>query len=180
SVLRTTSLWLSEGRQKMVNVLSGERSEAYDMHLFIGKKGDLVIDTTLRHIAKDTKGDVLIKGVVQDGAYAGLDGIVKIEKGASGAESFIAEHVLLLSPQARARARPRLEIENNDVSSRHAASVTPIDKDKAFYLMSRGISEKDSGRLIVEGFMLSAIERMPVEAKERIGARLASELSESL
>lgn len=168
SVVRTTSIWLSEGSRRMSNILQGERSEAYDMHLFVGRKGELGIDSTLRHAAEDTKGDVLVKGVVYGSAYAGLEGMVKIDKGASGAESFIAEHVLLLSPDAHARARPQLEIEDNDVNSRHAASVTPIDDDKIFYLASRGIGEEDAKKLIVEGFMLSALEGMEIKRRKML------------
>ena len=62
SVVRTTSLWLSEGSEKMLNVLEGEGAEAYDIHLFVGKgDGKLDIDATLRHSAENTKGDVQIR-----------------------------------------------------------------------------------------------------------------------
>ena len=177
SVVRTTSLWLSDGKERMLNSLEGKGAEAYDLHVFVGKSGRLDIDATLRHAAEDTKGDVTVRGVVYDKAFADLDGMIKVEKGARGSESFIAEHVLLLSKDAHARAEPKLEIENNDVSSSHAASVAPIDPAKIFYLTSRGINEEDAKKLIVEGFMESAIDKVvEEEARKLVSKRVAAAL----
>jgi Fe-S cluster assembly scaffold protein SufB len=89
--------------------------------------------------------------------------MIKIEKNGAGAESFLTQNVILLSPSSHATANPELEIENNDVSSRHAASVSQIDQDKIFYLMSRGISQKDSRKLIVDGFLEAVIEKISIE-----------------
>jgi Fe-S cluster assembly scaffold protein SufB len=92
--------------------------------------------------------------------------MIKIEKSGGGAESFLSEHVMLLDPGAHATANPELEIENNDVSSRHAASVSQIDSEKIFYLMSRGLSREESRKMIIEGFLESAIADIP-EGKMR-------------
>ena len=100
-----------------------------------------------------------------------------LDKGARGAESFIAEHVLLLSPDAHAKAEPKLEIENNDVSSSHAASVAPIDQDKVFYLTSRGITDEDARKLIVEGFLGAAVDKIgDEETMELVAKRVAAAL----
>lgn len=161
SVVNTSCVWLSGGAGKVMNSLEGERSEAYDLHVFVEKgENKLHLDSVLRHAGKDTKGNILVKGIVKDNAVAKLDGMIKIEKGGGGAESFLSEHVMLLNPGAHATANPELEIENNDVSSRHAASVSQIDEEKIFYLMARGISRQDSRKLIIEGFLESAIERV--------------------
>lgn len=161
SVIRSSSFWFHSGDVNIINSLEGDGAEAYDMHIFV-EKGEvkLHLDTVLHHIAKNTKGSILVKGIVYDKASAKLDGMIKIDKNGAGAESFLSEHVMLMSPQAHASANPELEIENNDVSSRHAASVAQIDEEKLFYLISRGISRDEAKRLIVEGFLSSAIERI--------------------
>jgi len=154
-------LWLSGVRATVHNILEGKGAEAYDLHAFIGRKNDsLVLDSVLHHNAPGTRGDILVKGVVKDAASAFLGGMIKIEKGGAGAESFLAEHVMLLGPDAKASANPELEIENNDVSSRHSASVSQIDGGKLFYLMSRGVEREAASSLIVEGFLESAIGRI--------------------
>jgi len=98
----------------------------------------------------------------------------KIEKHASGSNSFLDEHVMLLNPGARADTNPQLEIENNDVSSRHAASVSQIDENKIFYMMARGLKREDARKLIVEGFLGSAVEKIDnKEIKEKVSELIA-------
>jgi Fe-S cluster assembly scaffold protein SufB len=168
ALMRNSSLWLSGADARVRNILRGPRAGAYDVHVFVqGGNRRLRLDSSLRHSAKDTRGDILVKGVVRDRASAALKGMIKIDKGAPGAESFLAEHVMLLDEGAHASANPELEIENNDVSSRHAASVTQIDPEKLFYLMSRGIAPAEGKRLVVEGFLESAVSRISDDSQRR-------------
>ncbi|MFN7990773.1 MAG: SufD family Fe-S cluster assembly protein [Candidatus Micrarchaeia archaeon] len=161
SVVKTYSLWLRGGGGEITNSLEGPGAEAYDVQVFVGAgERTLHLNSILRHAGRGTKGNILVKGIVRDRARAKVDGMIKIEKGGGGAESFLSQHVMLLNPGAHASANPELEIENNDVSSRHAASVSQIDSDKIFYLESRGLSEADSRKLIIEGFLESAIGRV--------------------
>jgi len=154
-------IYFGSGDVKIVNALEGDNSEAYDIEIFaINDEKKLKIDTTLLHIGKNTSGNILVKGTVKDTSIAKIDGMIKIEKHASGANSFLDEHVMLLNPGARADTNPQLEIENNDVSSRHAASVSQIDENKIFYMMARGLKREDARKLIVEGFLGSAVERI--------------------
>jgi Fe-S cluster assembly protein SufD len=178
SVVRTCSLWLCGGEGKTENILEGKGAQSYDVHVFLGRGTErLSIDTALRQISKDTKGDMLVKGVVKDGASADVRGMVRIEKGATGAESFLSEHIMLLGKDARARADPKLEIEDNDVFSKHSASVSQIDEDKVFYLSSRGVDDAQARNLIVEGFLSSALDRMGDTARrEALGKMLDSAL----
>ncbi len=164
SILNIHGLWLNNGNGKITNSLDGSFAQAYDVHVF-AQKGDnkFYLDTRLRHASDNTKGSTLVKGVVKDAAWAKLDGMIKIEKNGNGASSFLSQHVILLNPGAHATANPELEIENNDVSSRHAASVSQIDEEKIFYLMSRGINRDEARKLIIEGFLESAIETIDVE-----------------
>lgn len=105
------------------------------------------------HISPETVSNISVRGVVRDSAKATVDGLVKIEKGAIKSDSNISAHILLLDKGARARADPKMEILNNDVSAKHSASVGEIDDEQIFYLMSRGMSEKEAKETIVEGFL---------------------------
>jgi Fe-S cluster assembly scaffold protein SufB len=169
SSLRCVSLWLGGGKGAFSSTLAGRGASANDLHLFVGG-GDssLSIESTLVHGAGPTSGDILVRGIVMGRSSADLGGMIKITKDGAGAESFLSEHVLMLGEGARASAQPRLEIENNDVSSRHAASVSRIDGGKRFYLMSRGLPEHEAERLIAEGFLLSAMERIGNERLREI------------
>jgi hypothetical protein len=178
SSVQTNGVWLSPGGGRVEERLEGRGARAESVHVFLGEKNATIhLDCMLVHECRDTKGNVLVKGVVKDEASAGLDGMIKIGKGGRGAESFLGEHVMLLNPGAHATAKPGLEIGNDDVSSRHAASVSQIDEEKIFYLMSRGLGREDARRLIVEGFLGSAIGRMEaLEGKEELVSRIGKML----
>ncbi len=157
--------YFGEGKVRIVNELKGDGSEAYDTELFaMQDESKLHIDTTLLHIGRNTSGNILVKGTVKDQSVAKVDGMIKIEKEGAGANSFLTEHVMLLNPGARADTNPQLEIENNDVSSRHAASVSPIDENKLFYLMARGVSREDARQLLIEGFLATVLDRIHSES----------------
>ena len=67
----------------------------------------------------------------------------------------------MLSPTARADSIPGLEIDTNDVRCTHGATAGPVDPILKFYLMSRGIPQAEAERMIVEGFLEEALERIP-------------------
>lgn len=98
-------------------------------------------------------GEVLIKAVVMDNAKLRVKGIIKIEKGAELCEGFLRQKVLLVGKNATAEAIPELEIECNEVKASHAASVGRIDEEQLFYLMSRGMSQSDAEKLIIDAFL---------------------------
>jgi len=69
----------------------------------------------------------------------------------------------LLSQDAKADAIPGLEIKTNEVKATHSASVAPLDEEKIFYIMSRGLSMDEAKKQIVFGFFAPVIERVNSE-----------------
>ena len=43
------------------------------------------------------------------------------------------------------------------------ASVSKIGEEQLFYLMSRGLSEEEAGKLIVNGFIEPIVKELPME-----------------
>jgi Fe-S cluster assembly protein SufD len=127
------------------------------------EEGDYKVKVLADHKAKNTFGRVVIKGVAQNGARIKIDGMVKVEKGASLTNSFLEMRVLLLDKKSSAVAEPKLEIENNDVKASHAATVGKIDEDQIFYLKSRGLAEDEAKLIIVEGFLKDIKEKIQSE-----------------
>lgn len=124
--------------------------------------GDYLVKVLADHVAKNTFGRVIIKGVAQNGARIKIDGMVKVEKGASLTNSFLEMRVLLLDKKSSAVAEPKLEIENNNVKASHAATVGKIDEDQIFYLNSRGINEDEAKAIIVNGFLKDIRDKISV------------------
>ena len=111
------------------------------------------VTATVHHWGTHTESDILSRGVMRDEANSIINGITKIERGATKANGQQAENVLMLNPQARGDANPILLIDEDDVKAGHAASVGRNDEIQLFYLMSRGISREDAEKLIIYGFL---------------------------
>lgn len=121
---------------------------------YLVKKGESVVwDEVIVYDKNNLEGETEVRAVVEDGGSIKLKGKILIQKDAVGANAFLRFKVLLLGKTARAQVDPELEILTNDVRASHAASVGQIDSEQLFYLMSRGISKKESIKLIVEAFL---------------------------
>ncbi len=119
------------------------------------------------HWGLDTEGHILKHGVMKDAASTIFNGIGKIEKGATRANAEQESRVLMLSEKARGDANPILLIDEDDVTAGHAASVGRVDPLQLFYLMSRGISQKEAERLVIHGFLEPVVSKLPIEGVKK-------------
>jgi len=90
-------------------------------------------------------------------------GLVKIYDNAYGSNGYQKEDTLLLSNDAVADSIPNLEIDNNDVRCTHGATIGRIDKEKMFYMRSRGLNEEQATKEYVKGFFDSLIQKIQME-----------------
>ena len=121
------------------------------------------------HEAPNTASDLLYKNSLDDTARTIFSGLIRVNPGAHKTDAYQKVRNLLLSDEAEANSAPGLEIEADDVRCSHGATSGQIDYEELFYLMSRGISRKESQKLVVFGFLQEAIDRIGNEA---IAARL--------
>jgi len=121
------------------------------------------LDTQQNHNAAHTTSDLLFKGALKDDSRTVWQGMIKVLPGAQKTDGFQANRNLLLSKAARADSIPGLEIEADDVRCTHAAAISKIEEEPVFYLMSRGIPRKQAERLIIDGFFMPVLDRIPFE-----------------
>ncbi len=167
--------WMWNGlggyRMKMRNHtrLTGRGSVAEDFQTFYGAK-DQSYDSSfdLTHVATDTHGTSITRGVFTDQARGMSRGLVRIEQEARKTVALISEHAMLLSRGARSDTIPILEILCRDVKATHSTSVAPVDPEKVFYLESRGVPESEAVRMIGEGFLANVYDRAPVAGLREI------------
>jgi Fe-S cluster assembly protein SufD len=119
------------------------------------------------HFGLNSLSDMITRGVMKDSAQSIINGITKIEKGATGAGGFQTERVLMLSPKARGDANPILLIDEDDVKAGHAASVGQVNAEQLYYLMSRGISREEAYRLIIYGFLAPVVSEIPEDSLQK-------------
>lgn len=120
--------------------------------------------TRQHHISPYAGSDLLFKGAIKDHARSVYSGVIKVWPKAHRTDAYQANRNLILSRDARADSIPNLEIGANDVRCTHGATISQIEEEYIFYLMSRGISRTEAEKLIVDGFFDEVIERIPVEA----------------
>ena len=156
--------WLGENDREdnLEIVLAGRGARLTLIGLLLGDQDKVYTNkTAIIHAAPQTTSRAIIRGVLSHQAKINFDGLVRIEKGAKQSDAHMAAHVLLLSRQAKARAVPSLEIDENDVICGHAAAVGKIDEEQLFYLASRGLSKEQATQLVVQGFFADLMAKLP-------------------
>ncbi|PZT55010.1 Fe-S cluster assembly protein SufD [Paenibacillus silvae] len=148
-----------------MSVLKGNGSKSDSKVIAVGSGSQKNNYTTeARHFGKNTPSQMITRAVMREEASAIINGITKIEKGATKADGQQTEKVLMLSPKARGDANPILLIDEDDVTAGHAASVGQVNTEQVHYLMSRGINRTDAERLIIIGFLAPVVSDIPLEA----------------
>lgn len=154
------------------SILQGNGADSDAKVICVGAGGQhMNLTTRAVHIGQFSTSDMVTRAVMREDATAIINGITKIEKGASGTNGQQTEKVLMLSPKARGDANPILLIDEDDVQAGHAASVGQVNPEQIFYLMSRGIARAEAERLIVYGFLAPVISEIP---NDRLRDRLQS------
>lgn len=147
------------------SVLKGNGSNSDAKVISIGKNDQkMSLTTQAIHFGRSSESNMVTRAVMKDSASAIINGITKIEKGATKANGVQTEKVLMLSPKARGDANPILLIDEDDVKAGHAASVGQVNVEQVHYLMSRGITKKDAERLIIYGFLAPVVSEIPIDA----------------
>ena len=145
-------------------VLKGDRSRGATVTIAVGNKGQTQ-DSGARmiHLGKNTSSSIVSKSVVHNGGVANFRGTVRMGKEAQGAKSHIECDTLLLDNISRSDTIPKNEIFNEDSYIEHEATVSKINEEQLFYLMSRGLSEKEATQMIVMGFIEPFAKELPME-----------------
>jgi Fe-S cluster assembly protein SufD len=125
-------------------------------------------DTTLAvdHAAPGCQSRELFKAVVDDEARSVFQGKITVRQQAQKTDAKMMTRALLLSDGAEADGKPELEIFADDVQCGHGATTGSLDDQLKFYLMARGIPEKQAEALLIQAFAAEVIE-----AIEHEGAR---------
>ncbi|MGG2201499.1 MULTISPECIES: Fe-S cluster assembly protein SufD [Paenibacillus] len=146
------------------SILKGNGSNSDAKVICVGTNDQkLNVTTRAVHFGKSSDSNMITRAVMRDEATAIINGITKIEHGATKANGEQTEKVLMLSPKSRGDANPILLIDEDDVTAGHAASVGQVNPEQVYYLMSRGISREEAQRLIIYGFLDPVVTEIPLE-----------------
>ena len=115
------------------------------------------------HFAPNTTSKITSKSISKAGGRASYRGLLKVYKGSKGVKSNVVCDALLLDPQSQSDTYPYIEIDEDDVTIGHEASVSKVGEEQLFYLMSRGLSEEEATTMVVSGFIEPLVKELPME-----------------
>lgn len=158
--------------------LDGRGAEADILGFIIGNKTDTIKITSLqKHTHTDTRSDLHIKSVLRDQAFLQYHGFIRITEGAQRSNAYQRNDNLLLSPHAKTETSPGLEILANDVRCTHGATIGKMNEEELFYLKSRGVSQKMSEQLLLEGFFTTLANKI---SDEKMRLKVLTDIANNL
>jgi Fe-S cluster assembly protein SufD len=156
-------------RSESVSHLRGAGGRSDMLALGIGNGRRELDQRTLQiHEVPHTTSDLLYKNALDDQSRSTFSGLIRVAPGAHFTDAYQKVRNLLLSDEAEANSAPGLEIEADNVRCTHGATSGQLESEELFYLLSRGIPQKQAQRLIVRGFLQEVLDRLPEDLQERI------------
>jgi len=141
--------------------LNGKYSSAFVNGIFsLTDNQHHEIRTTINHLTENTKSYQLIKSVLGKDSKAVYQGKILVNSIAQKTDGYQMSKALLLNETSEFNAKPELEIYADDVKCSHGSASGSLDENSIFYLMSRGLSHKQSKELLINGFVLEVIEKI--------------------
>jgi Fe-S cluster assembly protein SufD len=154
-------------RNNVHPVLAGEGAECLINGLFVGK-GSQHLDNfmVVEHATPHCGSRQFYNGILDDRSRGVFHGRIIVHKDAQKTDAKQTNRNLLLSDDAQIDTKPQLEIYADDVKCTHGATIGQIEESALFYLRSRGLSEADARRMLVQAFAGECIERIPAPVRE--------------
>ena len=115
------------------------------------------------HFAPNTSSKITSKSISKGGGRTSFRGLLKVYKGAENVRSNAVCDALLLDPLSRSDTYPYIEVDEDDVTIGHEATVSKVGEEQLFYLMSRGLSEEQATTMVVSGFIEPLVKELPME-----------------
>ena len=126
-----------------------------------GRNQTLATVTEVTHSARDASSRQYFRNVAAEKGAASFQGRVVVCEGADGTDAHQSNKNLLIHPSAKARAKPELLIDADDVQCSHGTSTGQLDEAAIFYLRQRGIPLLQARALLTTAFLADIFERMP-------------------
>lgn len=132
------------------------------------------------HLAPHTSSKIISKSIGHNGGEVSYRGIVKHAKNAINAKSSIECDTILMDGKSKSDTIPINIIDNDTSSIAHEATVSKINDEQLFYLMSRGLSEEQATQMIIMGFIDEFSKELPMEYAMELNQLINLEMEGSI
>lgn len=132
------------------------------------------------HLADDTSSVVTSKSISRGGGISSYRGLVMAKPGLKNIKTKVECDALILDGNSVSNTYPRIDIRSTGATIEHEARVSRISEDQLFYLMSRGIDEKEATAMIVNGFVAPLVKELPMEYAVELNRLIELEMEGSV
>ena len=161
--------------------LMGERAYGETLSIaFAGKNQHQDTGAKMVHLAPNTTSKITSKSVSRLNGRSTYRGLLTVAKGATNVKATVRCDALLLDDTSKTDTYPYMEINQEDATITHEATVGKIGDEQIFYLMTRGFSEEEALGLIVNGFMEPFTKELPMEYAVELNRLIKLEMDDSV
>ncbi|MBT5200448.1 MAG: Fe-S cluster assembly protein SufB [Thaumarchaeota archaeon] len=161
--------------------LMGERAYGETLSIaFAGKGQHQDTGAKMVHLAPNTTSKVTSQSVSRLDGRSTYRGMLHVAKGSTGVKSTVRCDALLMDDTSKTDTYPYMEINQEDATITHEATVGKIGDEQIFYLMSRGFTEEEALSLIVNGFMEPFTKELPMEYAVELNRLIKLEMDDSV
>lgn len=161
-------------------ILAGEGAKGTTVSIAFAGAGQFQ-DTGAKmiHLAQNTTSTIISKSICRGGGHVNYRGLVRHGKQALGAKSHVECDTIILDNESFSDTIPQNIVSNDDAFLEHEASVSKISEEQLFYLMSRGLTEKEATEMIVMGFIEPFAKELPMEYAVELNQLIKLEMNHS-
>ncbi|MBP2625086.1 MAG: Fe-S cluster assembly protein SufB [Nitrosopumilaceae archaeon] len=161
--------------------LLGEKAHGETLSIaFAGNNQHQDTGAKMVHLAPNTTSKITSKSVSRGNGRSTYRGLLNVAKGATNVKASVRCDALLLDDTSKTDTYPYMEINQDDATITHEATVGKIGDEQIFYLMSRGFTEEESLTLIVNGFMEPFTKELPMEYAVELNRLIKLEMDGSV
>jgi len=165
-------------RNNLFTKLNGEYAEALLNGVNLTDRSQRIDNYTLiEHIAPNCMSNELYKGILDEQAKGSFAGRIIVRPGAQKTNAYQTNKNICLTPEAKMRTKPQLEIYADDVKCSHGATVGQLDENALFYLRQRGIDIREAKLMLMFAFVNDILLKIDIDPlRERIAGLINSRL----
>ena len=154
-------------------ILSGKGAKGDCISIAVASKNQFQdAGAKMIHLAPNTVSKIISKSIAANGGTANYRGTVRIGKDAENSKSIVKCDTIILDDMSKSDTIPKNIVENKSSYLEHEATVSKLDEEKLFYLMSRGLDEERAKELLIIGFIDEFRENLPMEYAVELNALL--------
>ncbi len=162
-------------------ILEGDYAKGTTISIAFASKGQIQdAGSKMIHLGKNTTSNVISKSLCRGGGIVNYRGLVSCGPKALNAKSHIECDTLILDNISKSDTIPTNIVKNSDSYIEHEATVSKVNEDQLFYLMSRGLTEDEATEMIIMGFIEPFSKELPMEYAVELNRLIKLEMKDSI